>query len=86
MQINPDYDADKNQTPAADDDRDLVIFLTYVACLNNLAACYIEMGEQLKARDMCIKVLEIDPYNLKALFRAAKSSLALHVRKNSFYS
>ncbi len=36
-------------------------------------------GENLKAKDMCIKVLEFDAGNVKALLRAAKASLALHV-------
>eukprot|EP01034_Spumella_vulgaris_P047085 gene47085-58752_t len=36
------------------------------------------MGEALKAKDMCVKVLEFDPNNEKALLRAAKATLALH--------
>lgn len=91
MQINPNYEEEKDSEEKSFEEdgqelidernRDLVVFVAYVACLNNLAACYIELGELLKARDMCIKVLEIDPTNAKALLRASKASLALHVRK-----
>ena len=84
MQINPDYREGgqvDGQDPPPDDDRDTIIFLAYLSCLNNLSACHMEQGENLKARDLCIKVLEMDPNNLKALLRAARSSLALHVSK-----
>eukprot|EP01034_Spumella_vulgaris_P030809 gene30809-38079_t len=60
------------------DPLDLTVVAVYVACLNNLAACHISMGEFLKAKDMCIKVLEFDSSNEKALLRAAKATLALH--------
>lgn len=43
------------------------------------------VGENLKAKDMCVKVLEFDPLNVKALLRAAKASLALHVSINPAY-
>ena len=84
MQINPDYrggegNIDGDSAHEENDGKDSIIFLAYVSCLNNLAACHMEQGENLKARDLCIKVLEIDPSNLKALLRAARSSLALHV-------
>eukprot|EP01038_Epipyxis_sp_PR26KG_P009352 gene9352-12602_t len=51
----------------------------YVACLNNLSACHLQTGEYLKVKDMCIKVLEFDPNNVKALLRAAKATLALDI-------
>lgn len=46
-------------------------------CLNNLAAAHLGSGEMLKARATCIRVLEDDPRNVKALLRAAKASLGL---------
>lgn len=89
MQINPNYrggegdsKGDGDSAKDENDGKDSVIFLAYVSCLNNLAACHMEQGENLKARDLCVKVLEMDPSNLKALLRAARSSLALHVWKN----
>jgi hypothetical protein len=51
----------------------------YMGCLNNLAACHVCEGEYLKAKEMCVKVLEMNPSNIKALLRAAKSCLALSV-------
>lgn len=66
-----------NSELIANADRPLVD--TYIACLNNLAACHINKNEFLKAKDMCVRVLEFDPRNVKALLRAAKATLALDV-------
>jgi hypothetical protein len=51
----------------------------YVQCLNNMAACQLRLGEAAKAKEVCVQVLEIDPDNQKALLRAAKAALAMHV-------
>jgi len=51
----------------------------YVSCLNNMAACQLRLGDNAKVKDICIRVLEIDPTNHKALLRAAKAALATHV-------
>jgi tetratricopeptide (TPR) repeat protein len=47
-------------------------------CLNNLAAAHLSMGEHRKAKDVCVRLLEDNPDNAKALVRAAKASLGLH--------
>lgn len=51
----------------------------YLSCLNNMAACQLRLGENSKAKEVCIRVLEMDPDNQKALLRAAKAALATHV-------
>jgi FKBP-type peptidyl-prolyl cis-trans isomerase len=51
----------------------------YLSCLNNMAACQLRLGENSKAKEVCIRVLEMDPDNHKALLRAAKAALATHV-------
>jgi tetratricopeptide (TPR) repeat protein len=51
----------------------------YVSCLNNMAAAQLRLGENAKAKDICVRVLEMDPGNHKALLRAAKAALATHV-------
>ncbi len=63
--------------PIAQEDVDVVSI--YVACLNNLAACKVSLGEYSMAKDLCVKVLQFSPYNAKALLRAARSCLALDV-------
>ena len=50
----------------------------YIACLNNLAACHLSTAQFSKAKEICIRVLEMDPNNIKALLRAARTALALH--------
>uniref|UniRef100_A0A7S3GTR9 peptidylprolyl isomerase n=1 Tax=Spumella elongata TaxID=89044 RepID=A0A7S3GTR9_9STRA len=54
------------------------VVAVYVSCLNNLAACQLRLGDNAKVKDICIRVLEIDPANHKALLRAAKAALATH--------
>lgn len=49
----------------------------YISCMNNLSACHISGGDYYKAKEVCIKVLELEDTNIKALLRAARSSLAL---------
>jgi tetratricopeptide (TPR) repeat protein len=44
----------------------------YLDCLNNLSACHLNMGDPFKARESCIRVLEIDPNNQRGLLRASK--------------
>ena len=51
----------------------------YVSCLNNMAASQLRLGQSAKAKDLCIRVLELDPCNHKALLRAAKAALSTHV-------
>jgi len=58
--------------------RDQPIVGAYVHCLNNMAACLLKKGEASKAKDVCVRVLELDPVNQKALLRAAKAALATH--------
>jgi hypothetical protein len=50
----------------------------YINCLNNLAQCFIFKNDLVKAKDVCVRVLELDRRNIKALFRAAKVALATH--------
>ena len=42
---------------------------------NNLAAVFIKQGEHAKAEGACIAVLEADPDNLKALYRAGVAAM-----------
>lgn len=42
-----------------------------VSSFLNLAMCCLKLNESTKAIDMCKKVLELDPNNVKALFRRA---------------
>jgi hypothetical protein len=60
-------------------EEDIDIVGVYVTCLNNLAACKVSQGEFVAAKELCVKVLQFSPLNVKALLRAAKSTLALHV-------
>jgi hypothetical protein len=41
------------------------------------------MKEYAKAKELCIRVLELQPENVKSLLRAAKASLALHEYEES---
>mmetsp|Transcript_26876 Transcript_26876/g.25739 ORF Transcript_26876/g.25739 Transcript_26876/m.25739 type:complete len:365 (+) Transcript_26876:21-1115(+) len=50
----------------------------YVTCMNNMAACYLSMKEYTKAKEICVRILQNDPDNVKALLRGAKAALALH--------
>jgi len=63
--------------PTQDDGRDDVAAAMLTA-LNNLAACYLSRGDHAKAKEVCVRVLEMDMTNTKALLRAARASLALH--------
>ncbi len=55
-------------------ERRQVFFIT-VDALNNIAAVYLRLKEYRKAKDAATQAVELDPYNLKALCRAAKASL-----------
>lgn len=46
-----------------------------VDCLNNVAAVYIKAKEYHAAKEACVRVLELEPTNYKALIRVAKSTL-----------
>eukprot|EP01041_Mallomonas_annulata_P005959 gene5959-12028_t len=50
----------------------------FIDCLNNLAVCHISNNDFYKAKETCLKLLEIDPTNIKGLLRAGRASLALH--------
>lgn len=69
-------EANKRRFETADEQ----LLEVYVSCLNNMAACQLKLGEHAKAKEICVRVLEIQPNNLKALLRAAKAALATHVR------
>lgn len=43
----------------------------------NLALCYLKTNEKILAKNECIKVLELDPQNEKALFRRGQANLGL---------
>jgi FK506-binding protein 8 len=43
--------------------------------LNNTAMVHLQMQEYKKAKESCISVLEIDPDNVKALYRAGKAAI-----------
>lgn len=47
----------------------------YVHCLNNLTTSYILLEEWVKAKDVCLRVLELDRRNVKGLIRASQVSL-----------
>nr|CAD7460451.1 unnamed protein product [Timema tahoe] len=43
----------------------------------NLAMCYLKLTENLEARDQCDKALELDPNNIKGLFRRGQAWLGM---------
>lgn len=51
------------------------IITEYVHCLNNLTTSYILLEQWTAAKDVCLRVLELDRNNVKGLIRAAKVSL-----------
>ena len=55
-----------------------ILMVSFISCLNNLSACHLSMKEYAKAKELCVRVLELEPDNLKALLRGAKAALALH--------
>lgn len=57
---------------------DQPLLTEYINCLNNLAQCFIFKNELVKAKEVCLRVLELDRRNVKGLFRAAKVALATH--------
>ncbi|KAL9361277.1 hypothetical protein Peur_044062 [Populus x canadensis] len=46
-----------------------------LSCYLNNAACKLKSGEFLEASRLCTKVLELDPLNVKALFRRSQAYL-----------
>lgn len=51
---------------------DKILLKLYIDCLNNLAACHLSLNDPYKTREACIKVLEVNPTNSKALLRAGR--------------
>ena len=51
--------ADSDVSPAEYSGEELELMQVYIDCLNNLAACYLSMQEYAKARDACIRILEV---------------------------
>ncbi|RVX04994.1 Peptidyl-prolyl cis-trans isomerase FKBP65 [Vitis vinifera] len=48
-----------------------------ISCNLNNAACKLKLGEYLEASKQCTKVLELDPSNIKALYRRSQSYLRI---------
>lgn len=46
-----------------------------LSCNLNNAACKLKLGEYREASTLCTKVLEVDPMNVKALFRRSQAYL-----------
>ncbi|XP_010244430.1 PREDICTED: 70 kDa peptidyl-prolyl isomerase-like [Nelumbo nucifera] len=44
-----------------------------ISCNLNNAACKLKLGEYVEAAGLCTKVLELDPFNVKALYRRSQS-------------
>ncbi|KAL9150864.1 hypothetical protein ABFS82_11G016000 [Erythranthe guttata] len=44
-----------------------------LSCYLNEAACKLKIGEYKEVTKLCTKVLELDPYNVKALFRRSQA-------------
>lgn len=83
VQIADAYQADdmteeSNGEPSSNDSRLEELSALLLTALNNLAACHVSRGEYAMAKELCVRVLEVDPSNSKGLLRAARASLALH--------
>ncbi|KAK9154575.1 hypothetical protein Sjap_002055 [Stephania japonica] len=48
-----------------------------ISCNSNNAACKIKLGDYVEAVKLCSKVLELDPLNVKALYRRSQSYLRI---------
>jgi hypothetical protein len=72
--------AEKEKRQRMFDASDNELVAIFVSCLNNMSACQLLLGDFAKAKEVCIRVLEIEPNNQKALLRAAKAALGTHVR------
>jgi Tfp pilus assembly protein PilF len=84
---SPSDPTPQTDPPHTDTDTDPVekaqLITTLVSCLNNMAACHLSMKEYAKAKDLCVRVLELEPENVKSLIRASKASLSLHEYEES---
>ncbi|EXC30695.1 Peptidyl-prolyl cis-trans isomerase FKBP65 [Morus notabilis] len=49
----------------------------WLSCQLNNAACKLKMDEFLQASKLCTKVLEVDPFNIKALYRRSQAYLRI---------
>ena len=75
---NIDKETLDQDTPDVDSVNRGLLMVSLISCLGNLAACHLSMKEYAKTKEICVRVLELEPDNIKALIRAAKASLALH--------
>ncbi|XP_058107370.1 70 kDa peptidyl-prolyl isomerase-like [Magnolia sinica] len=48
-----------------------------ISCNLNNAACKLKLGEYSEASRLCTKVLDLDPYNVKALYRRSQSYMEM---------
>ncbi|KAL3533451.1 hypothetical protein ACH5RR_006972 [Cinchona calisaya] len=48
-----------------------------LSCNLNNSACKLKLGKYLEASKLCTKVLELDPCNVKALFRRSQAYLRI---------
>merc|ERR1711957_455889 len=48
-----------------------------VSLLNNLGQCYLKLNDHSTAKDKCTEALNLDPTNVKALYRRAQTYHAL---------
>lgn len=65
-----------------EDEKNLAASLRLTCSLNN-AACKLRMGEYLEASRLCTKILEVEPCNIKALFRRSKAYLKISELENA---
>ena len=45
---------------------------------NNIVLCYIKLDKLILAKEYCVKVLQYDINNMKALYKSAEITLLLH--------
>ncbi|KAF3442184.1 hypothetical protein FNV43_RR16100 [Rhamnella rubrinervis] len=48
-----------------------------LSCNLNNAACKLKLGDYLEASKLCTKVLEVDPFNVKALYRRSQAYMKI---------
>ncbi|CAI9761199.1 unnamed protein product [Fraxinus pennsylvanica] len=56
-----------------------------ISCYLNNAACKLKLGDYLEASRLCTKVLELDSFNVKALFRRSQAYMSTsHLEKAEY--